>query len=124
MALEFFRKAGRGFIPKASLRKGGQIGFNYAAIRKFNLVDGESVLLGYDRACKMVAIQRIDEPEEGTKKITIREKSGAISAKGFFDYFEITHEKTISYRLEKDVESNYLKFFLEDKNIHVSNLQE
>lgn len=119
MALEFFRKEGRGFIPKASVRRGGQIGFNQAAIRKFNLTDGQNVLLGYDKDCKMVVIQRIGEPEQGAKKITIREKSGAISAKGFLDYFEIPREESRSYHLEEDVENNYLKFFLEDETSQI-----
>lgn len=112
MAIEFFTKEGKGFIPKVSIRKQGQIGFNQGAVKRFSIEHGQNVLLGYDRDKKMVALRIAGESEKGVKKIIVKGTNGSISAKTFLDYFEIPHEKTKSYPLEKDEENNYLFFYI------------
>ena len=118
MGIEFFRKEGKGFAPKASIRKPGQIGLNQGAIERFKFQNGEFVLLGYDRDEKMVAIQRLDEAQKGVKKVTIKGNSGAISAKSFFDYFGIPYNKPHAYELKEDKENNLLVFHLEASDEH------
>lgn len=113
MSIEFFEKDGRGFNPKASVRQQGQIGLNQAAIDKFNIQNNQNVLLGYDKDLKMVVIKPLAVAQEGSKKVVVRDRSGSISARGFFDYFEIPHEKTKSYPLEENNDNHYLFFYLD-----------
>jgi hypothetical protein len=115
MTIEFFKKEGRGFAPKASVRMQGHIGFNRAAIDRFKIKNGQDVLLGYDREHRMVVIKPVDEPEPGSKKTVVRGKNGSISARGFFDYFEIPHKKGKSYLLERDDKNKFLLFYLEEE---------
>ena len=125
MAIEFFRKDGKGFAPKASVRKQGQIGLNQGAVDRFKIKDGQYVLLGYDKDRKMVAIRLIQEREKGAKKIIVKGTNGSISAKGFFDYFAIPYKKTDSYDLTKDTENNLLTFFLEpERSNEATNFEE
>jgi len=113
MAIEFFTKEGKGFEPKVSIRRQGQIGFNQGSVKRFSIEHGQNVLLGYDRDKKMVALRITDESEKGAKKIIVKGTNGSISAKTFLDYFGIPHAKTKAYPLEKDEENNYLFFCLE-----------
>jgi len=113
MAIEFFTKDGKGFLPKASIRKPGQIGLNQGAVERFEFKNGEYVLLGYDREKKMIAIRRIDDVQKGAKKVLVKGNSGAISAKSFFDYFDIPYHKTDAYELQEDKENELLVFYIE-----------
>ena len=115
MALEFFTKDGKGYMPKASVRKQGQIGLNHGAIEKFDIKNGQFVLLGYDGDKKMIAIKLLDKIEEGAKKVIVKGNSGSIAAKAFFDYFEIPYRKTESYSLSSDSETQLLKFYFKAK---------
>ncbi len=115
MAIEFFRKGGKGYIPKASVRMHGQIGFNHGAVEKFQIKNGQYVLLGYDKDKRIVAIRRIDEAEEGAKRVIVKGNSGSIGAKAFFDYFGITPKKTKSYPLQVEPEGKLLVFHLESE---------
>ena len=67
MAIEYFTREGKGYAPKASIRKPGQIGLNQGSIARFKFKSGEYVLLGYDRDRKMVAIKRLVQAEKGAK---------------------------------------------------------
>ena len=114
MPIEYFRKEGKGFLPKASIRKPGQIGLNQGSIERYKFKDGEYVLLGYDRDNNMIAIRRLDKVEKGAKKVIVKAKNGAISAKSFFDYFEIPYDKTDAYELHEGKENGVLVFYLGD----------
>lgn len=111
MNFEFFTKEGKGFAPKASIRKPGQIGLNQGAVERFKFKDGEYVLLGYDKDEKVVAIRRLGEPQKGVKKVRVKGNSGSISAKSFFDYFEIPYDEPHSYELKNDAENEELLVF-------------
>ena len=111
MDFEFFEEAGRGVEPKASIRKQGQIGFNQGAIKRFNITDNQDILLGYDRASKTVAVKFIDEPRQGSKRAVVRSNNCSISAKAFFDFFDIPYKsKTESYGIKEDAENRLLTF--------------
>lgn len=113
MAVEFFTKEGKGFSPKASIRKPGQIGLNQGSVERYKFINGEYVLLGYDREKKMVAIRRLNEAEKGAKKVNVKVNNGAISAKSFLDYFGIPYDKKGSFELKEDKEKNLLVFYIE-----------
>lgn len=115
MAIEYFTKEGKGYAPKASIRKPGQIGLNQGAVTRFKFKNGEHVLLGYDREKKMVVIRRLEEDEKGAKKISLKMNNGAISAKSFFDYFGIPYDKSHAYELHEDKENGLLVFYLESQ---------
>jgi len=110
MAIEFFTKSGRGYEPKASIRRHGQIGLNQGAVERFGLADYSYVLLGYDRARQLVAIKLLEQEEKGAKKIALKQGSASISAKSFLDFFGINYKKTASYDVERDDQSDCLVF--------------
>ncbi len=102
MSFEFFTDDGRSFAPRASIRKNGQIGFNQGAVKRFNIEDGEFVLIGFDREKKAIGVKRIEVAEKGAKKVMVRENNAGISAKGFLDFFGISYAKKKSYDLHEE----------------------
>ena len=113
MTLEFFTDTGRGFAPKASVRKQGQIGLNRGAIQRYNIKEGMWAVLGYDAQKQMVAIKLTEDANEaGANKIILRDNNASIAAKGFCEYFEVPgRDKTRAYPLRQDEASGYLIFF-------------
>jgi hypothetical protein len=113
MAIEFFKEMSRGFEPKVSIRKQGQIGLNNGAITRYRLKDGQEFLLGYDKETETIVIKPVKSKEAGSKKLAIRSKTGTISVKGFFDYFSIPYKnKTTSYELQEDKNEGYFFFHI------------
>lgn len=111
MAIEFFRESSRGFEPKASIRKQGQIGLNNGAITRYKLREGQELLLGYDKETNTVILKPIKTKEAGSKVLAIRSKTGTVPAKGFLDYFCIPYKnKTRNYELQENVSEGYLFF--------------
>ncbi len=95
MPFEKFLHAGRGNKPKISIRSNGQIGFNMAAIEKFQLKRHKFAVLFYDKQKRMIGIVPTGNKEdEGAVKLQVRPTSASISGKSFLDYYEIHHEKT------------------------------
>ena len=74
MAFELFRAtSARGFKPKASLRRNGQIGFNQGAVRRFGLRDYRYGTLYFDRERRLVGIKLYkEEPSEAGVNLQIR----------------------------------------------------
>jgi hypothetical protein len=112
MGIEFFTKEGKGFLPKASVRKPGQIGLNKGCVERYDIKNGEHVLLGYDREKRMVAIRRVKESQQGAKTVIVKGKSGTIAAKAFFDYFEIPYDKGAAFEIKEDKETGFLVFII------------
>ena len=78
MDFEFFKEEGRGYEPKASIRKQGQIGLNQGAVTRFKIKNNQNVVLGYDRSNKTIAIKLVDEAEKGSKRVVVRSKNQRI----------------------------------------------
>ena len=76
MAFELFQEDGRGFEPKASIRKQGQIGLNQGSISRYKLKDGENVLLAFDRENEIVGIKKVAEEQKGSKRIITINSTG------------------------------------------------
>ena len=117
MAIEYFTERGRGFSPKVSVRKQGQIGLNQGAVKRYKIEIWKCAILGYDRDKCMVALKLTNEEElPGATKITIRHNNGTIAAKGFLDFFDIPYKgKTRQYELKEDKDTGCLVFFVERK---------
>lgn len=111
MAIEYFREKGRGFAPKVSIRKQGQIGLNQGAVLRYAIKDGQFALLGYDKNENLVVIKLVGGDEKGAKRITVRAGNASISAKSFLDYFDIPYAETNSHDLEHKDE--LLVFYLD-----------
>ena len=112
MAFErFTRVGGRGYTPKASIWKRGQIGFNQGAVERFNLKEFDFAVLFYDRDEKKIGVRFLnDGSEDGANKI-IKGKTGIfVSAKAFLDFYEISHSVTRRYDVEHDKESGLYIF--------------
>jgi hypothetical protein len=111
MALIFerFNKVGGSFAPIVSIRRQGAFGFSNGALQRYGLNTGEwfCVLL-YDKTANVVGImptQSKDEPDAlklVIRKVTAKEdeetQSGSISAKAFFNYYQIPMEPTRSFK--------------------------
>jgi len=100
MAINYFTEEGRSYTPKASIRKQGQIGLNQGTITRYNIRDGQFVLLGYDKDEELIAIRFVDDKQKGAKKVTVRNGNASIGAKNFLDYFGISYDETKSYNVE------------------------
>ena len=110
MEFEFFTDSGRGFRPRVSIRKQGQIGLNQGAVRRFNLDSWEYVVLGFDRKCVRIALRRADSRDEpGAQRMLIKHGSATISARSFLEYFDIGYrDKTRQYDVSIDDENGML----------------
>jgi len=85
MGFEFFTHPGRGFRPRVSIRKQGQIGLNQGAVRRFNLESWRFVVLGYDRESEQIALKLTNcQDERGAQRILFKDGSASISARSFF----------------------------------------
>ncbi len=115
MAIEFFRQDGKGLVPRASIRKEGQIGLNRGAVKKYELSRWKGALLGYDREERVVAIQREDDlTVPGAKRFIVRDENATVSAKAFLEFFGIPYkDKTRRFELEFDDGSQCLLLRLE-----------
>lgn len=103
MAWEKYTKTGRGFKPKVSIWKRGQIGFNRGFVEKFDLQNYKFAILFFDRENWRIGVQFTnDNKEEGITKLKVRKTGAAISASGFLEYYNVQHDKTIKCDIEYD----------------------
>lgn len=93
MGFERFVRVGRNYRPRVSITAAGLIGFNVGFVKKFPLK--EYAVLYFDRVSRYIGIELADNPNSGDA-IQIRKRtSGAdISAKSFFDFYDIDYHKT------------------------------
>lgn len=120
MEYEFqkFTKTGRSYIPRVSIRSSGQLGISSGAVKRYNLEQYDYAILYYDDKNKVIGIKPINEPEEGALKIRKPSVSYDISAKSFFDRYEIPYEETKQYKAEWDSEYDMIivKINMEKEN--------
>lgn len=107
MAFEKFTQTGRGFKPKVSIWKRGQVGFNQGAIRVLDVARNGYIIFYYDPDTKRIGMEVTnDSKAEGANKIKVRTTGASVGAKAFLDYYQIDYEKTKSYELLSDEGSN------------------
>ena len=126
MAIEFFRDSGRGFAPKASVRKQGQIGLNHGAVKRYELTEYTHAVLGFDKDASTIAIKLATDSEEAGSRPVVHKQGGAtIAAKSFFDYFEIPYrDKTRTYEVTRNKDTGYLTILLGEVPVASNDTQE
>ena len=98
MAFERFTNIGRGYKPKVSITKSGQIGFNQGAFKHFNLKHYEYAVLYYDNVSSRIGIGLTnDNDEPGACKLRKRASGADISARSFFGYYGIDYADSKRY---------------------------
>lgn len=116
---EKFTKVGSNFSPTVSIRKHGAIGLSQGSLQRFNLIDGDwFIVLYYDKAANVLGIEPIkDGTAEGAVKLIKRRTpakngkesiSSSISAKSFFEYYEIDAQETRSFKAFFDAETKMI----------------
>jgi hypothetical protein len=109
MAFERFVEGGRSYSPKASLNRSGLIGLNEGARKRFELENFKYCVLYYDRDARRIGIQLTNDPnEQGIRKVRLRPTGADVSAKSFFQFFDLDVRVTKSYPVARDPESEYL----------------
>ena len=98
MAFERFTQIGRGYKPKVSITKSGQIGFNQGAFKHFELDDYQYAVLYYDKDNLRIGIGLTnDHSEAGACKIRKRASGADISARSFFSFYGIDYTESHRY---------------------------
>ena len=101
-----FTQHGRGFKPKISIRKRGQIGFNNGAIKRFQIDKYEYVVLYYNKDTNKMAFNFTNsENDDGAIKIMKKKNNYFISGKSFFDYYDIPYGESQSFDVEWNQEN-------------------
>lgn len=103
MAWEHFTQTGRGFTPKVSFWKGGQLGFNQGAVRHFRLNQFKYVMLFYDPEKLKIGLRFTNDPNQtGIIKVGFRGKGAFISAKALLEYYQIEYPREGKYDILLD----------------------
>lgn len=110
MAIEMYIfNSRRSCAPAASIRKNGELGFNQAATRKFNLTTIEYVQIGYDKEKSLLVLKVMkDKSIYGVRKLCKHKgRKGALSCaihiQGALEYFEIEYKQSLHrYKLERE----------------------
>lgn len=99
----FTKTRGRGYTPKASIWRRGQIGFNQGAVEKFKIAEFDYAILFHDTDTRKIGIGFTNDGKEGgATRISKRATGASISASAFLDFYEIEHSKTKKYDIEYD----------------------
>ena len=104
MAWERFKRTGRSFKPKISIRGDSQIGFNYAAIDEFKLKDYKFAVLFFDNKNKKIGIKLSNsKDEEGACKLRVKDKAGAsIAARAYIYFYKLNSLKVRRFDAQWD----------------------
>lgn len=106
---EVYKFEGRTVTPKLTIRKGGQIGLNSAAVRKFKLDKyGYVVLLINKEEGKIGVLPTNDESTEGRRRIKIVQGGASIPARSFIEYYELGKVKENRIKCEWDSENKMI----------------
>lgn len=98
MSFEKFTHVGRGYKPKVSVTRSGLLGFNQGAVKHFELEKYDWAILYYDKDSARIGIGLTNnENEDGICKLRKRAAGADVSARSFFDYFEINYDETNRY---------------------------
>ena len=109
MAFEKFTKSGRSYKPKVSITGSGLIGFNNGSVKRFDLNKYEYAVLYYDREGQRIGVALTNEEnDEGVCKLRNRASGADISARSFFDFYEIDYSETCKYDAVWDESENMI----------------
>lgn len=120
MGFEKYVHGSRSATPKLSIRRAGQIGLNRAAVIRYELENVTHAVLYYDRERAVIGIELTNDASlEGALRLKHRYGSASVSAKAFFEFYNIPYEQKASrYRLCKNEEDGLLtaKLDLKEKS--------
>lgn len=104
------------FSAKVTIRKTGQLGFNLGAINLYSIRAYDYCVLYFDLEDRVVGIELTNDKCEGAVEIKKNEANTYVRAKNFCDRFQIHYTESHSHGLEKDHESGFLFFRIDDVN--------
>lgn len=91
---ETFTFQGRSATPKMTVRKGGQIGLNTAAVNRFGLEKYKYVALLINKEERKIGIKPTnDENTKGAKSFKIIQGGATIPAKNFVEFYGLNNVK-------------------------------
>jgi hypothetical protein len=100
---------GKTVVPKVTIRKGGQIGLNSAAVRKFKLNEYGFAQLLINVTEQMVGIKPMkDGSGKGAHKMKIIQGGGTISSKNFVTGYGLLDIKKNKLECEWDEENKMI----------------
>ena len=100
---ETFDFSGKTATPKLSIRKGGQIGLNSAAVDRYKLNRYKFVVLKINKEDEKMGLRFTnDENEKGVRKLNIVQGGISLSAKNFIEYYGINKIKESKLDCEWD----------------------
>ncbi len=101
---ERFPGTRRGYSPRASVRKSGQIGINNGAVMQYILEEYKKVFLHYDAAKQVIGMEFVRESSDPAACAVVhRNGDSYVSAKSFFEWCQIPlASETRRYRLDRD----------------------
>lgn len=112
MAFERFEaaKIKRLAEPAVSILKNGGFGFNRAFCLRY-LDKYDHLQLLYDRESGAIGIRPVPESEQDAIKVRIATggKAAMVAARPFFTFFNLTHEKTKSYKAHWNEEEQLIE---------------
>lgn len=108
MAFERFTKTGKSFVPKLSIRRTGQLGFNQGAVDEFKMANFEYMVLFFDSDNNKIGVKLTNDVESGACKLRVRDGNASISAKAFLDCYGINYTESSRYLLKWDEEAKLL----------------
>ncbi len=104
-----FISEGRGVAPKIGIRKGGQIGLNISALKKFKLDNYKYVVFFINEDDMKIGIKPINsEMEEGACKLRISKSGVSVSAKNFINTYNLENIKKTNLICEWDNENEMI----------------
>jgi len=120
MELNFqkFTDTGKSYMPRASIRASGQLGFSAGAVARLRMAEYKFGILYYEPDHKIIGVKLVREPEEGAIKLRIRSGSADLSAKAFLDRFRIPHQQTKRYDVSWSEEYDMIFIELEKRGDH------
>lgn len=107
MGFEKFTRVGaRGFQPKVTIWKGGQICFNQGAVRSLRLERFSHVILFFDAESNRIGFEFTNEgTAEGAIPLQRRDSMVVVSGKAFLDYYQVDRAAGIKADVKRDEES-------------------
>lgn len=105
MAFEKYTSGSNSIVPKVTVSTRNQFYFNRGSIREMDLLNKKFVHLFYDKDTNRIGFQPIENKDNGTLSVHIvkdRENLATVNVKRFIDFYQIKHDKTRQYIVNKE----------------------
>lgn len=119
MSFVKFTEVGKHFQPRAVITAGGVISLNQGARKKFNLDDWSHCIMYLDPDAHTIGLELVnDEDMGGANRLRhIRHEGVDVNAKSFLDHFKLRIRRPLSFRVTRDLESEWLVIRLDDAEV-------